>query len=263
MSRIRQVFEELKGRDGAALIPYFTGGYPSLGDTAEFVKIAASAGAELVEIGFPFSDPLADGPAIQAASEAALEGKVNSDEIFDLAAILAEEGSPPLVAMTYFNQIYRYGLERFAERAAAGFSAVIVPDLPPEEGEKWQTAASKRDLDVIYLLAPTSSAERIEKVSKAGSGFIYCVSVTGVTGARAALSQTLPDFMDRVRGRTDMPLAVGFGISSPEQAGQVAKIADGVIIGSALVDIISTAPAGKLYEELEDFLRRAHHALQK
>lgn len=261
MTAIHQVFEQLKRTNRAALIPYFTAGYPSLAQTAEFVRAAATAGADLIELGFPFSDPMADGPAIQKASEIALNNGVNSDDIFELAATLAREGAPPLVAMTYYNLIYRYGLDRFAARAAEGFRGVIVPDLPPEEGTDWQAAAKKHGLDVIYLLAPTSTIDRMNKVSEVSTGFIYCVSLTGVTGARDALSKMLPDFITEVRRCTKKPLAVGFGISTPEQAREVAKMADGVIIGSALVNIVSKAPKTEAFKEVEEFLRQLRSAL--
>lgn len=236
MSRIAAAFAQ-KGH--TALIPYITVGYPTLEDTVEIVAAMAEAGADLVELGIPFSDPLADGVTIQRASYQALLHGVGVDDCLETAAKLRRLVDIPLVFMTYYNPVLRYGLKLFCNDAAqAGADGLIVPDLPPEEGEDLEQAAAKRELDLIYLLAPTSTPERIDLVAQRSRGFIYLVSLTGVTGARADLPPELESFVARVRARAKQPLGVGFGISNPEQARRVAQVADGVIVGSRVIQII-------------------------
>jgi tryptophan synthase alpha chain len=223
------------------LIPYAVGGYPDQESCARILSTYAQAGAGIVEIGIPFSDPLADGPVIQAASQVALRGGVRPVKVLELAGGVAAEGVP-VVLMTYLNTILAYGTELFfAECGRRGVAGVVVPDVPVEEAADLQRVARGAGVDVVLLVAPTSTEARIARIAAAASGFIYCVSTTGVTGARAALSAGLPDFVARVRRHTDLPLAVGFGVSTPEQAASVARYADGVIIGSSLVDIVAAS----------------------
>ncbi|MEW6188621.1 MAG: tryptophan synthase subunit alpha, partial [Actinomycetota bacterium] len=197
---------------------------------------------DIIEIGIPYSDPLADGTTIQKASVVALSQGIKTPQVLELISDLRRVTDTPFVIMTYYNVIYKYGLDVFAKAVAGvGVDGVIIPDLPPEEAHPWCSVAEANSIDTIFLLAPTSTEDRIRKVASACRGFIYCVSLTGVTGVREALSITLPHFISRVRVLTDKPLAVGFGISSPEHAREVAKIADGVIIGSALIDLIDKA----------------------
>jgi tryptophan synthase alpha chain len=220
------------------LIPFAVGGYPDRGTCARLLEAYAQAGAGIVEIGVPFSDPLADGPVIQAASQVALRAGTRPAHVLELAAQAAETGVA-VVLMGYLNTILAYGVERFfADCGRKGVAGVVVPDVPVEEAADLQRMAGSNSVDVILLAAPTSSDARLARIAASASGFIYCVSTTGVTGARAALSATLPDFVARVRQQTDLPLAVGFGVSSAEQAASVARYADGVIIGSSLVDIV-------------------------
>lgn len=227
---------------GKLLIPYVMAGFPSLDASQKVITALADAGSKVIEIGIPYSDPLADGPTIQRASEMALSNNVNTEDVFALVERAAQDGKFSPVLMVYYNLIYRYGLERFAKRAsAAGVEGLIVPDLAVEEAGEWRATAAKHRLDTIFLVAPTSSPERIRKITSVCSGFVYCVSLTGVTGARETLPANLIEFIRRVRAATDLPLAVGFGISNPEQAREVAAIADGVIIGSAFIDIIEQA----------------------
>lgn len=220
-------------------MPYAVGGYPDPGSCLEILRTYREGGADLIEIGIPFSDPLADGPVIQGASQAALRRGVRPADVLDVAATAAGEGAC-VVLLSYLNTILAFGPERFFERCGeGGVLGVVVPDLPVEEAAGLQTAARARNVDVILLAAPTSTDARLARIAAAASGFIYCVSTTGVTGARASLRADLPEFIARIRRHTDLPLAVGFGVSTPEQAEEVAGFADGVIIGSALVDVVA------------------------
>lgn len=214
-------------------------GYPDIDASKRVIEALVGAGCSVIEIGIPYSDPLADGPTIQRASEAALATGVDTEDVFALIEEVRRDIDFSPVLMVYYNLVYRYGLDRFAERAAAvGVEGLIIPDLSVEEADDWRKAAKSRQLDTVFLAAPTSSPVRLKKVAAASTGFIYCVSLTGVTGARQALPADLVSFIDRVRAETVLPLAVGFGISSPEQAKEVAAMADGVIIGSAFIDIM-------------------------
>lgn len=237
MNRIDKKFKQLKKEGRAALIPYVMAGYPTLKASERMVRTLSEAGADLIEIGIPYSDPLADGATIQKASEVALSHGVTTEDVFGLVKRIRQHSDIPLILMTYYNVIFRFGAESFARRAASsGADGVICPDLPPEEGATWQKVGRRYGLNTIFILSPTSTEERIEKVASLSRGFIYCVSLTGVTGAREKLPANLAQFLTRVRAKTDKPLAVGFGISTPEQARKVAKLADGVIIGSALLN---------------------------
>jgi len=239
LNRIDDLFAKLRNNNRTALMPYLMAGYPDAETSQELLVAVAEAGADLVEFGIPYSDPLADGPTIQAAAEEALKGTINTDIVFDLVKKAREDTDIPIVIMTYYNTVYRYGLDRFAKNAAAsGVDGVITPDLPPEEAGSWKESAAKHGLATVMLAAPTSTDERLKKVAEASEGFVYCVSLTGVTGARSNLPANLADFISRIRNVTDKPLAVGFGISRPEQARHISDIADGVIIGSALVSLI-------------------------
>ncbi|HNT75346.1 MAG TPA: tryptophan synthase subunit alpha [Anaerolineae bacterium] len=226
-----------------ALMPYVTMGYPALESALDIVPAIAEAGADLVELGVPFSDPLADGATIQAAAQHALENGMSLALCLEQAAALRAKGvTIPFVLMGYYNPIVQFGIERFAARAAeVGIDGLIVPDLPPEESDALYAAAMAHGLDFILLLAPTSNAARVQMVAAKSTGFVYLVSLVGVTGARAALPPDLADFVARVRAVTEKPLAVGFGIGTPEQAAQVAHVADGVIVGSALVKAVGAA----------------------
>lgn len=239
LSRIDAVFKELRDNKRSALMPYLMAGYPDIEASLNLLISVAEAGADLIEFGIPYSDPLADGPTIQAASEVALATGINTDIAFELVKKAREKIETPVAIMTYYNAIYRYGLERFAKNASeSGVDGVICPDLPPEEVHPWNEIAEQYGLSNIMFAAPTSTGQRLKKTAELSRGFIYCVSLTGVTGARTNLPSNLTDFIGRVRKVTNKPLAVGFGISQPEQAKQVAGIADGVIIGSALVSLI-------------------------
>ena len=236
MSRITSVFKQA---GHTALIPYITVGYPSIEATLKAVPLLASSGCDIIELGIPFSDPLADGVTIQKASFQALQSGVTPKVCLEVARQLSSEVDIPLVFMTYFNPIFSYGLEQFCRDCAdSGIDGLIIPDVPPEEGAKLEASCQKRGLDLIYLLAPTSTEERIRLVAERSQGFIYLVSLTGVTGARNNLPTSLEAFVSKVSKAATQPLCVGFGISTAEQAGQVAGIADGVIVGSRIIQLM-------------------------
>jgi tryptophan synthase alpha chain len=239
MSRIEKIFHRLKKDNQKALIPFITAGDPNLDTTKKLVMEMEKAGADIIELGVPFSDPIADGPTIQRASYRALKGGVSLRKILGLVKSLRRETAVPLVLMTYYNPVFKYGLSGFIRDAVeAGVDGIIVPDLPPEEGRDIIEEAQKIGLDAIFLIAPTSTRERIKMISALSRGFIYYVSLTGVTGARESLPVEIEESIKRMRKITDKPIAVGFGISSAEQAKRIASFADGVIIGSAIVGLI-------------------------
>ena len=237
MNRIEWVFKKVKNKR-AALIPFVVAGDPDLKTTEALVVKIAECGADIVELGVPFADPLADGPTIQAASQRALKNGANVTEIFRMAERLRGI-STPLVLMTYFNPVFQYGLKRFAEDCHRnGVDGVIIPDLPPEEAGPWIKEAKSLKLGTIFLTTPTSSTERIRLAGRFSKGFLYYVSITGVTGTRGKLPEELERSVKQVREHSRKPVAVGFGISTPDQAREVSRFADGVIVGSAVVKII-------------------------
>ena len=236
MSRITSVFSSLGNK---ALIPYLTVGYPDIDTTLRAASILSNEGCDIIELGIPFSDPLADGATIQKASYQALQQGITPQVCLDVAYQLHRMMPTPLVFMSYYNPIFSFGLEDFCQASAkAGISGLIIPDLPPEEGTELEAITRKNSLDLIYLLAPTSTDERISIIAERSQGFIYLVSLTGVTGARETLPPELEDFVKRVRQKSRQPLCVGFGISTPEQAKRVARVADGVIVGSRIIQLI-------------------------
>lgn len=222
-----------------ALIGYITAGYPDIAATPGIAAALAENGCDIIELGIPFSDPLADGATIQQASHQALLKGVTPQACLEAAAEIHSNISTPLVFMTYYNPVLNYGPAAFCKDCArAGISGLIVPDLPPEEGTELGEATEKYGLDMIYLLAPNSTPERIRAVAEKSRGFIYLVSLTGVTGARDSLPSELEGFVNRVRGIAPQPLCVGFGISTPGHARRIGAIADGVIVGSRIIDLI-------------------------
>jgi len=234
MNRITAFWKEKK----KALVPFITAGFPRKNFTPEAVWAFSESGADMVELGIPFSDPLADGPTIQASSQVALRNGVGLADIFRMAEKVRAKSEIALILMGYYNPLLAYGLEKFAKAASSsGVDGLIVPDLPPEEGGELSTACRKHKLSVVYLIAPTTPPKRITKIDTASSDFSYCVSVTGVTGERKKTSAELKDFLLSVRMRTKKPFVVGFGISTPEQARQLAPLSNGVVVGSALVKL--------------------------
>ncbi len=239
MSRITSVFSQSGHK---ALMPFITVGYPSIEATLKIVPMLAENGCDIIELGIPYSDPLADGVTIQKASFHALENGVTPQLCLDVARELSRNVNIPLVFMSYYNPVFTYGLNEFCSVSAqSGIDGLIIPDLPPDEGAELEAISKKHNLDLVYLLAPTSNEERIKLVTSRSQGFIYLVSVSGVTGARGSLPHDLQRFVSRVRKATNKPLCIGFGISNAEQARQVAQIADGVIIGSRLIQLMENS----------------------
>ncbi|MFM2031604.1 MAG: hypothetical protein RLZZ297_369 [Chloroflexota bacterium] len=257
VSRIADAFARLKADGRGALMPYLMVGYPERDSLPAYARALQDAGADLFEIGVPFSDPLADGATIQRASETALKNGVTVGFAIDSVRQLRAAGvTVPLVMMGYYNPFLQYGLERFArDAAAAGADGVIVPDLPPEEALPFQHVLRANGLDFIMFLAPTTPEARMRQIVSVASGFVYCVSLTGVTGARSELWEGLPAFLARARGVTDLPLVVGFGISTPAHVKSVAACADGAIVASALINIIDQTPSAERTEKLVAYIQ--------
>jgi tryptophan synthase alpha chain len=263
MSRIDRTFKELKNKGQSAIIPFIMAGDPDIKTTEALVLKMAEAGADIVELGVPFSDPLADGPTIQSASQRALQNGVNLKDIFCLAERLKGIDTP-LVLMTYFNPIFRYGLKDFTEGCQrSGVDGVIIPDLPPEEAGPWIQEARRTGLDTIFLIAPTSPPDRIRLVSRCSRGFIYYVSITGVTGARDKLPEELEVAVRGIKKQSKKRVAVGFGISTPEQAKEIGLFADGIIVGSVIVKIIEENLRNpELTDRVRDFVSSFAKALK-
>ena len=258
MSYVASVFNQ---SGHIALIPYVTVGYPSIEATLKVVPLLASSGCDIVELGIPFSDPLADGATIQKASFWALKNGLTPEICLKVAKNLSQMVEIPLVFMSYFNSVFSYGLEKFCSACISSrVSGLIIPDLTPEEGSELEAITQRQGLDLIYLLAPTSTEERIRLVAERSRGFIYLVSVTGVTGARDRLPRNLEAFVTRVRKVATQPLCIGFGISTPEQARQVARIADGVIVGSRLIQLME---AEDNFTSVGSFITGLRHALDE
>ena len=243
MSRLAATFARLKAEHRLALIAYLTVGYPRPDVTPSLVEAAARSGADAIELGIPFSDPLADGRTIQAASQVALKGGMTVTRALEAAAAARKTTEVPLLFMTYLNPILAFGLERFCHAASdAGIDGLIVPDLPPAESAELRHAADASQVDLVFFVAPTSSEAGIETACRAASGFVYCIAVTGVTGARAHLDAAVLPLIASVRRHTSLPVVVGFGISKPEHLAALEGKADGVIVASALLDAIGRAP---------------------
>ena len=257
MSRIVNVFT---GTKRTALIAYLTVGYPSIESTLEVVPILAEAGCDIVELGIPFSDPLADGTTIQEASSRALEAGVTPKMCLEVALQLREKVDIPLVFMTYYNPVLHFGLDSFCTSCRkTGIDGLIVPDLPPDEAADLDGFCRRDELDLIYLLTPASTGERIKLVSESSRGFIYLVSLLGVTGTRDTLPPGIEDFVGRVREQTHKPLCVGFGIAGADQAQRVGRVADGVIVGSRLVQLVRDDISP--YNSVRSFVRELREAL--
>ena len=257
ITRIGETFKKLKRKGGKAFIPYIMAGYPSMKITRKIVMLFEECGADVVELGVPFTDPLADGPIIQRASERALLGGITLKKVIAFVRELRKSTQIALVLMTYYNPVFKYGEEMFVKDAKdAGVDGVIIPDLPPDEAENLIRSSRKVSLDTIFLLAPTSTPERIKKVAKASRGFIYYVSVTGITGSKLSLDGSLDLCISEIRKYTDKPIAVGFGVSSPEEALSVSKVSDGVIVGSAIVKRLHSS-----HEDLRGYLVSLREAI--
>ncbi len=264
MSRLGGTFERLRGRGERALVAYFTAGDPSLDDTRRLVLEAARRGADIVELGVPFSDPLADGPVIQRAAMRALERGTSPVRVLETVASIRAETAAPIVLFTYYNPLLAFGLKAFARTAAAaGVDGVIVVDLPPEEAGPLAAEAAAAGLDLVHLVAPTSTPERVRLIARRSRGFVYLVSLTGVTGERRELPGDLADQIRALRLVTTLPVCVGFGISRPEQVAAVGRLADGVIVGSAIVRLVEEhAGSSALVREVGEFIAQLKEPLR-
>ena len=241
-TRITRRFDELRRAGELGLVAYLTAGDPTLEATERFVLSLAEAGTDVVELGVPFSDPLADGPTIQRASERALRGGTTLARVLGLVKKLRQKTEVPLVLFSYFNPVLQMGLEKFAdEAAAAGADGVLITDLTPEEAGEYRKVVTARGLDTIFLGAPTSTDVRLQRIAESSTGFLYLISRTGVTGAREVLPEDLPALIRRARSLTSLPLAVGFGIALPGHVSILGGLADAAVVGSALVDEIERA----------------------
>jgi len=255
-SRLDATFTALRARHERALVAYFTAGDPSLALTRKLVVEAARRGADVIELGIPFSDPLADGPVVQRATQRALAAGVTLPRVLELVREMRGEVSAPLVFLTYYNPILAFGLKAFCRTSVeAGIHGVIVADLPPEESGSLRAEAMAAGLDLIHLVAPTSTPERMRKIARASEGFVYMVSLTGVTGERTTLAPELAEQLRALRAITTKPVCVGFGIGTPEQAALVGRLADGVIVGSAIVRLVEQhASSAELLPRVGDFI---------
>ncbi len=245
-AKITQAFEDARKEGRGVLMPYFMCGFPSASQSVKLTLAAIEGGADIIELGMPFSDPLADGATIQHASHVALAQGTTINSCMDVARQVSAQSDVPLILMGYYNPLMAYGLERFCKTAAAsGVSSLIIPDLPPEEAMPLQNVAQKHGLSLIFLVPPSTSAERIDQIARVAANgpgtFIYCVSLNGVTGARKTLPPQLRSFVERVRNHTqnyNLPLAVGFGLSTPEHIKEITSYADGAVVASAIVNLI-------------------------
>jgi len=255
VSRIAEVLTACRGRGRTALCAYLTAGDPSLDLTPSLVRAAVDAGADLVELGVPFSDPMADGPVLQRSAARAVAAGTTLPRILEAVVDLRRELRTPIVLFGYYNPFFRYGVEAISrDAAAAGVDGLLCVDLPPEEAGDLRAAAERAGLDLIALLAPTTPPSRIRRIAEAASGFLYLVSVLGVTGGRATLPAELPGLVASVREVTTLPVGVGFGVQSPEQAAWVASFADAVIVGSALARVIEDSTADEAPARVADFV---------
>lgn len=263
MNPIQQTFKKLKGQ--AAFIPYLTAGYPNLATTLKLIFALEAAGADIIELGVPFSDPIADGPVIQMASQIALKKGATLKKIFGLVKKVRRRCQIPIVLMSYFNPVFHFGLNNFFKKAVSvGVDGLIIPDLPIEEGQNLTGLAKKIKIDLIFLAAPTTTANRLKKIISKTAGYLYYVSLTGVTGIRQNLAPDLVKKLKNIQKISPKPVAVGFGFSRPEQLRKIKPYVDGVIVGSALVKVIENNlknPAEKLVAQVFKFARNLKKAL--
>lgn len=265
MSRIEKKFVELKQADEAALIPFITAGDPDLQTTLKIMRALEAGGADCIELGIPFSDPTADGPTIQRASERALKKHINLRQILQMLGQFRSDSDLPVILFGYFNPFFRFGLQSFCRQSArAGADGVLCVDLPPEESEELKRWTDAEEMNLIFLLSPTSGEDRVKLVTQKGRGFIYYVSVTGVTGARQSFDDQLRSQVAEVRRVTSVPVGVGFGISTPRQAAWIVEFADAVVIGSALVATIEHADGSLAKAKAaRDFMLKIKRAMKK
>ncbi len=263
MNRIERKFGELKRKGRKALITFITAGDPNLHTTFKLVLEMEKKGVDIVELGVPFSDPLADGTTIQRASQRALNNKTRLRDILRLVSELRRKTEIPIVLMSYLNPVYRYGLEEFATACKKmGVDGVIIPDLVPEEADEWLAVARSNKLSTVFLATPTTPLERIKEIARKSTGFLYYVSLTGVTGARDRLNSSIVETLKAVKRITDRPVACGFGISSPAQVRKVSRYSDGVIVGSAIIDLIERSKTRRaMLRNVGNFVASLHRKM--
>jgi tryptophan synthase alpha chain len=261
-SRIRERFAALSARGERALVVYVTAGHPSIPLCRQVLAAVAEGGADLLELGIPFSDPMADGPTIQRSSQRALEAGTTMEGVFSLAREFRRISSIPLVLFTYYNPVFVYGGEKFAQRAASeGVDGVLVVDLPPEEAGELTPHLRRHGLDFIHLVTPTTGPERLASIARCATGFLYYITVTGVTGARESLERDVGPALQRIRAVSPVPVCAGFGISSPDHVREVCRYADGVVVGSALIDLVEhSAQSPNMFCHVRDFVANLKEA---
>ena len=264
MKRIEKKFASLRAKNEKALIVYLTAGDPSLGITKKLIFALEKAGVDILEIGVPFSDPTADGPVIQAASQRALKAGTTLEGVLKMVAEVRKVSEIPIVLFGYFNPIFAYGVKKFAHAArTAGVDGVLVVDLPYEEAKELRNYTDAADIDFISLIAPTTGKERLKKIAAEASGFLYYISITGITGTAAPKIDNIKSEVEKIRKITNLPLAVGFGISKPQQAREIARFADGVVIGSAVVRLIDENKNNRdLLKIVSDYVREIKKAMR-
>ena len=257
MSRLDETFERIRAQKGPGLVTFVTAGDPTLARSADILRALDRAGADVLEVGVPFSDPLADGPVIQRATERALKSATTLDRVLTMLSGVRAEIKAPLVIFSYVNPILRMGEQRFAERAsAAGVDGVLVLDLPVEEADAFREMMAARGIDTIFLLSPTTTDERIRRAGELGRGFLYAISRLGVTGARDTVAEGVEALVARIRAGSHLPVALGFGISSPDHVREVGRWADAAVVGSALVQVIAdVGDAPDLVDRVEEYVR--------
>ena len=264
MNKLTEFCKELKNKDQKAFVAYFTAGYPNLDDSFEYIKIAMNSGADIIEVGLPFSDPVADGPTIAEAAGVALESGFRMEELFKKIEDLRNEGyTTPIVLFSYINPLYKWGFERVAEILKdLKVEAVLVVDCPIEESETYAPVFKQVGIDTVMLVSPTTVDDRLRSIVEESDGFVYVISQLGVTGARSEISEDLESQIENIKKYTNKPLYAGFGISSPEQAKEVSRYTDGVIIGSAITKIIKSSESHDAAKsKIRDFIRSIKEAI--
>src|SRR5882724_5632468 len=255
MSRIDETFASLKAENRRGFIPFITAGDPDLNTTRQLIVELARVGATVIELGIPFTDPMADGPVIQRASERALRNDFGISDVLQIVSDARQETDVPIILFSYFNPLLQFGIEKLAREAkSAGVEGILVTDLVPEEASEFTSVLRANDLDMIFLIAPTSTDERLKMVAERASGFIYAVSRAGITGARAEMSAEAEKLVRRMRQFSDLPVAVGFGISTPEQVADVWRYADAAVVGSAIVAEIERGSSSEVVSRVSQFV---------
>ncbi|MEZ4742807.1 MAG: tryptophan synthase subunit alpha [Bdellovibrionota bacterium] len=265
MSQISETFKKLREKSEAAFMPFLTLGFPNIKECFDLIKTMSQSGADLIELGVPFSDPLADGPTIQEASQIALKNGMTVKKAIEIVKQLRSEGvSTPILLMGYANPFLAYGIENLArDLKAAKVDGLIIPDLPPNDSEEWLKYLSPQEIDLIFFLSPTTSKERMQTIIDKASGFIYGISVTGVTGARERLPDTIKTFIEDIKERTETPLCIGFGLSKADHIKEVSQIADGAIMASSIINTLAQTSAENRNETLSKLIKEMKNATKR